>query len=532
MKAFSIAALAGLALCAPARAQNPATDSAAMRQLIDAVSLDVMSEASVEACEDMGAPSAPQVRTAWVAWRERHQIAPLRMVLADLKRRQGSTPSWTQFTEPLRQRVLSDTAPDRACAALAADWQGAGMDVSQLFPQARAVAQALVRSRVATAPTPPAIASGAAQGQVLLPSQVPALAAQQARGWTGITHEQAERALGQVYVKGRVARWGAERDRYQLVQQQGDREARLAIVLDANAEPWVGREVVVRGVFTSLDGGYARLSGAAIVSDPSGLSPSPLPQEPLVRRAVLVQRVTSPPGQGLPARDLAAIVVHGAAHHGDGTRWEDDVRFLLRDGTLYRRAGMPPDQLDVAASRRLEPEQWGRWRAMGRGYEMQLADGAWQPAPHRAVRPWPGGTRLAGSFSHASFRGSTFLGGTASTRSIRFMPDGRFERSVSALSSTGTLAAIRNGTVVAGSSRSDGEGSRHVGGGSIGDGGVGAFTSRQADDGASRRGRYEFNGFALTLHYDDGRLERLLSFPMDDARKTVYVGTASYSLDH
>lgn len=28
---------------------------------------------------------------------------------------------------------------------------------------------------------------------------------------------------------------------------------------------------------------------------------------------------------------------------------------------------MPPDQLDVAASRRLEPQQRGRWRSVGKG---------------------------------------------------------------------------------------------------------------------------------------------------------------------
>jgi hypothetical protein len=35
----------------------------------------------------------------------------------------------------------------------------------------------------------------------------------------------------------------------------------------------------------------------------------------------------------------------------------------------------------------------------------------------------------------------------------------------------------------------------------------------------------------LSLHYDDGRQERLLSFPVWGDHKTVYVGNGSLSLD-
>ncbi|MFG6433934.1 hypothetical protein, partial [Roseateles sp. LYH14W] len=92
-------------------------------------------------CDDVGAAATPQMRAAWVAWRERHQVAPLRMVVAALQRRQDSSaPSWTIITEPLRQRVLGEAAPDAICAGLAQDLQGTAMDVSAQYPQARAVA--------------------------------------------------------------------------------------------------------------------------------------------------------------------------------------------------------------------------------------------------------------------------------------------------------------------------------------------------------------------------------------------------------
>jgi hypothetical protein len=62
-------------------------------------------------------------------------------------------------------------------------------------------------------------------------------------------------------------------------------------------------------------------------------------------------------------------------------------------------------------------------------------------------------------------------------------------------------------------------------------GSAGAVSTRQADDGASRRGRYRLSGYVLTLDFDDGHQERLLSLPVHADGKTVYVGDGSLSLD-
>lgn len=514
------------------------TDRAAMEQLVSAVSLDVMTEASVDACSDIGAASALQARTAWVAWRERQQLAALRMVMISMKQRDGSViPPWSRLTEPMRARVLGDAAADRTCAALAQDLQGPAMDIGTQYPQARAVAQALLQAKLAYRPTLPDTVPGTPRGQVVLPSQIPALVKQHGR-WTAFGEDAARQRLGWVYVRGRVERHGSDGDRYRLVQEQGERRSPQMISLDASAEPWMGREVVLRGLFSSLDTSYANLAAAAVVTDASGLTPSPLPQAPLERREVLPQRVQTAPGRGLTDRTLAAVVLHGEANNVNGTRWEEDVRYLLRDGSFYRRARLPPDQLDVAASRRLEPQQWGRWRAAGNAYEMQAQDddgrpsGGWAAAAHQPVRPWPAGTRLDGRYTRSSFTGSSFFGGMSRTQGIRFTPDGRFERSFHGLSSTGTMQAI-TGTVIGGSSHGDGQGSSGVGGGTVATGGgaVGAVAGSRKDDGASRRGRYELQGFAISLHYDDGRTERLLSFPVRGDRRSVYVGDGSYDLE-
>ncbi|KQV88439.1 hypothetical protein [Pelomonas sp. Root1237] len=564
LAAAAVLLMAGAAQSVP-DARSLASDPAAVQQLVEAVSLDVMSEATLGACEDMGVASAAPMRDAWVAWRERHQLAPLRMVVARMQQRSSSIPSFTRLTEPMRQRVLDDPSPEQACAALARDWQSPAMDVSTLYPQARAVALALVKANLVAPPSPLAIAPEAARGQFLLPSQIPALTAQRGH-WLVISEEEAQRKLGVIYVKGRVAREIDRPTHFFLVQQQGDRHVEQRIHLKFDAEPWVGREVVLRGVVTSLNDNSLDLADAALVANPAGLTSSPLPQAPMLRRRAVLQRVTTLPGRGLAEKDLAAVVIHGESNFNGGTRWEEDVRFLLRDGTVYHRTEMPPDQLNVAASRQLEPQRWGRWRASGKvdvspqgravpgpppegvkgtwggptcPCEMQPQDddgrpaGAWQAEKHHAVRPWPKDTRLEGSFTRGTFTGSLVLGGRSSSTTLRFMRDGRFERSYSALSSTGTLAATLNNTVIAGSAHGDGKGSSSTGGGTVGTpfGTAGAVSSRKQDDGAGRRGRYQLSGFVLTLDYDDGHQERLLSFPVHDDNKTVYMGSGSLVLD-
>lgn len=518
---------------------TPALDTDAVAQLVSAVSLDVMTEASIDACDDAGAPSTTQARAAWVAWRERHQLAALRTVVLSVRRgNRSAVPAWDTITDPMRERVLAEAVPDKICAGLGQDLQGAQMDVSALYPQARAAAQALVQAKVAYRPSLPDVVPGTPRGQVLLVSQLPTLASQQDRTWSSISDEEAMRRLGQVYVKGRVQRWGDDGDDFRLVLEQVDRRISHTVMLRFNAEAWVGREIVLRGLLTSLDSYSSTLAKAALITDPSGLTPASLAQAPMKRKPVVLQRVMSAPGRGLPDRDLAAIVIHGKGNYINGISWEEDVRFLLKDGTFYERTDMPPDQLDLTASRRLEPQQWGRWKGSTGAYEMQSQDdegrphGGWERKQHLAVRPWPQDTRLEGSFTRGSYAGSYFAGGISSRRSIRFTKDGRFERSYSSLGTSGSFAGI-NGTSISASSHGDGKGSSSTGGGTVAGplGTSGAFSASKTDDGASRRGRYQLSGYVLTLHYDDGRQERLLSFPVNADRSSVYVGSGSLSLD-
>ena len=64
-----------------------------------------------------------------------------------------------------------------------------------------------------------------------------------------------------------------------------------------------------------------------------------------------------------------------------------------------------------------------------------------------------------------------------------------------------------------------------------GTGTVSVTTSQCQDDGAGRRGRYRFEGYAAVRVCDDGHEERLLSFPTQAGPRGVDVGGGSLMLD-
>lgn len=265
--------LASGAAGAGAAPASLAGDPAALKQLVDAVSLDIMSEATLEACEDIGAPAFESMRDAWAAWREQHQLAALRTIVMSLTQVSRRSISWGDITDPMRERVLNDPAPGAACAALARDWQASSLDIGAMFPLAKATAQAVVREQIAPAPTLPPVLAARVQAPVLLPTQIEALAAQHQGGWERLPDEAAERQLGWVVLKGRVKRWSRDPDRYSLVVDQGGRVSQAQAYLGFDAEPWVRREIVVRGLVTSLDRRSLTLAKAALVADASGLTP-------------------------------------------------------------------------------------------------------------------------------------------------------------------------------------------------------------------------------------------------------------------
>lgn len=534
LAACSLALAAGLCAAAPPASPPPLpVDPVALNHLVSAVSLDVMSEASVDACEDVGASAFEALRAAWATWRERHQLAPMRQAIKAVnKRTRRKESSWDEIIDPIRQRVLDEPAPDAACAALARDYQAATMDATALYPRAGEAVAAIVKAGFASIESLPVV-DKPPRGKFIVPAQVRDFQGQVGASWNSISWKEAEKRLGPVYVKGRVKRGDSKVLPYLLVQEHGDRVIGTNVYLTDDVEALVGREVVLRALLTSLNWYSIILADVAVVADTSGLTPSPLPSASWSRKPVLLRRVLSPSGKGVADKDIAAVVLHGKPASIDGTGWIEDVRFLLRDGTVYDRTSMPPDELNVAASRQLEPQQWGRWRKSNAGYETQgndadgKPDGDWKRMEHHPVRAWPQDTRLEGRYTYGSFSGSLMLGGVSSKQTFYFSRDGRFDTSYSSFAGSGSMAAT-NGAAISSSYHADSRGTVSAAGGTVA--GVGATTtSRTQEEGADRRGRYRLSGYALVLDFDNGRQRRLLSFPsrsQDD--KAIFIDGMSY----
>ena len=203
------------------------------------------------------------------------------------------------------------------------------------------------------------------------------------------------------------------------------------------------------------------------------------------------------PGKGVPAAQIAAVVHnfdsqlrqtmvspggsyiipnfgglatygYNAPIYGMEHDITNDTYLLLRDGTIHRGLEWAPDQFDVAASKRKEPKNWGLWKSEGGKLQMSFAGEPYEEVPGKRVAPNAAQTRLSGRYKTEG-------------KSIAFTPQGRFTRSAldpkNDPSAKYTLAKAQ----------------KTVAGGDV-------------------AGAYSLSGYALTLRYDNGKIERMLFF--------------------
>jgi hypothetical protein len=268
----------------------------------------------------------------------------------------------------------------------------------------------------------------------------------------------------------------------------------------------------------------AFLQDGRVVADPSGLAVSPLSEEDwLVRKGVPLDRVRTKPGAGVGSGDIEAVLFSGKG-----------AALLLDDGWLYDRPGAPPpSDLDVKASRDLEPQHWHRWKSAGGGkYLVRRADARgrlsedWKPVTGMwRVKPWLDGKSIEGGFAKSDFHGSIATGGTYTKQVWFFHRDGRFSSLGFSQSGAGSMAAM-NGFTAGQTTVRDTKGSQTSGFAS--GGGLTASSQRSGGDGAGNRGTYTVDRYALELHFDNGQVARVFSFPWDDKRTSAWINDAAY----
>jgi hypothetical protein len=185
---------------------------------------------------------------------------------------------------------------------------------------------------------------------------------------------------------------------------------------------------------------------------------------------------------------------------------------LFNDGTYYEVEGDALEDIDLAASRRSSPDQWGRWARNGDGFTLTGADG--RSSEHtlqggsffKAFPAEAGGAQLAGKYSRVSGGGDSALGGEmmiAAQTDLSFTADGDYMRASSA-------GAIGSGDAT---------------------GVATAAYSRQPAGGA---GRYRIEQHTITLTEPDGTTRRQFfafgsrSTPPQPATNMIFLGDRVY----
>jgi hypothetical protein len=213
------------------------------------------------------------------------------------------------------------------------------------------------------------------------------------------------------------------------------------------------------------------------------------------------------PGKGLKADQIDGVYFKLEAGIGAGgmVTQEYNPYLFLKDGWVYNDPDEAPSDFDAAASKRLEPKNWGRWQRSGNNVTI-----IWNAKPNKPstyeqkqfLRAIPGkpSLKLEGQYQSISGGGNTALGGTSMVtawKDFEFKRDGRFL-----------------GAGGAGSSGSEGGTSVTVGVNS-----------------PSTVGTYSFDGHTVQLKYDDGRVQRsfFCLFPPDDgSTKVLMIAGSTY----
>ena len=234
------------------------------------------------------------------------------------------------------------------------------------------------------------------------------------------------------------------------------------------------------------------------------------------------------PGKGVEETDIEAIMYARETKFRSGAVQLDEAAYLLmKDGRVLDGLPTAPDSLDVAASRSREPDRWGWWK--------KEADGryafAWpyRPQDYRHPNgkqvigvPFKAGTKLDGDFGMASSSGS-ITSGYSSVRfwGIKLSKNGRFLKYRRGSTQAGGVPGMEALTTAVW----DDEGSVTS---TLSSNVTMLSKSKKPGLATHRMGTYEFDGFRLTLTFDDGHTEQHGTFT-DEATKVVWFEGSSLS---
>ena len=257
--------------------------------------------------------------------------------------------------------------------------------------------------------------------------------------------------------------------------------------------------ILARGGISPSSQTYLTWSGP-----PTGrLSPTAQNAPAIARQNALdkIQTVVAP-GLGVKSAQIAALVhdysstfmtmpgayvgeTFGGYSSSISTRHiTDDVYLLLRDGTVYQGLQIAPDQFDVAASKRKQPQNWGLWKTEKGQTQVSFGGQPYAKLDGKKVTPVATGARFNGRYLDSSLKGA-----------ISFTASGRFTRN----------APTKSEIVI--------------------------NPAQNKIAGGDLKGAYSMDGYALTLRYDNGKVTRTPFFYGDKTRDTLWMEGQRMVLD-
>jgi hypothetical protein len=230
-------------------------------------------------------------------------------------------------------------------------------------------------------------------------------------------------------------------------------------------------------------------------------------------KQLVLKQVTSPdaksvvrvaPGQGASLSDIELVWVFSDID----VIWggiDVDTYLLFKDGSAYKDCTIPPDELNVSASKSQQPKKWTQWRNNGDKYQIwNKSKQTWMNLRGEPAVVMNSGTRLSGKYLNAG--GSQYSGSWK--KHIIFHDDGSFEMSSFSMNSNSMMGGGQAGpggevaplvTVLSSSDKQGTSGSSSVIGANVGGG-----SRSQHRDGSKNTGRYEINEYSITLYHDNG----------------------------
>ncbi len=177
-------------------------------------------------------------------------------------------------------------------------------------------------------------------------------------------------------------------------------------------------------------------------------------------------------------------------------------QLMFKNGEVYTDITMPLEDLDIASSKRTEPERWGRWRHSGDKVYFDMPDGEHKVKLYKdAVVPASESLRLEGVWSH-QFASVNLDSTVVVEKDVGFSKNGVF--------ATGSFSGASTSNQTDGSS-----------------------AAGHSSQGLSPRGTYQISGYTIELTQEDGRIDRQLFFlyPGDNGKpdyETINIGVGHY----